>query len=249
MKLLITPVLLFFLPGMALAQNIHFESEHVRLIINHDDGGKTSQRHVVNLLASLNEKGCNVIISDTATVNSAQLVFDSRPTSIIKKQMSDYRFIAQAKTLTGALNVKGAILVHAARGITDLASLKGEWIGFVSKKSWSGYHLPVQLLRQAGVNEATNSFYFVGNHVGAVSGLLHRDVTIAAIAEPLAQRWAKQNALSIVAISDAVETGGWWIANNVSEKLMIDCAQALTQLESSDLKALPAWIGGFVIAE
>lgn len=202
-----------------------------------------------DLLDSLNEQGCSAILSDASIVAPAQLLFDSRPAAIIKKQIPDYQFIARAKTLYGALNVRGAILIHASRGITDLTLLKGEWIGFVSKNSWSGYRLPLQLLQEAGVDESSNSFYFVGNHVGVVSGLLHKDVLVAVIAEPLAQRWAKQNDLSIVAVTDAVETGGWWMHRSVSEKLTQRCTQALTKLERTQHKALPAWIDGFVIPE
>lgn len=248
MVLLITG-LLFLLSGIASAQNIPSDLETVTITVNHDDGGKTGKRHMRDLLDALNEYGCNTILSDASTATQAQLLFDSRPTSDVKEQMADYRLIARAKTLYGATNVRGAILVHASRGITDLSLLKGEWIGFVSKNSWSGYRLPLQLLQEAGVNESTNSFYFVGNHVGAVSGLLHKDVLVAAIAEPLAQRWAKQNGLSIVAVTDVVETGGWWMHRNVSEIMTQRCTQAVTKLERPQHKALPAWIDGFVLSE
>lgn len=78
---------------------------------------------------------------------------------------------------------------------------------------------------------------------------MHRDVLVAVIAEPLAQRWAKQNGLSIVAVTDEVETGGWWMHRSVSEKLTQNCTQALVILDQSRHKTLPAWIDGFVIPE
>lgn len=247
MMLLFTALLLLLLPGNASAQEITADSESVTITVNHDDGGKKGKRHMLDLLAALNKEGCKAILTDTST--AAQLLFDSRPVFIVKKQMPDYRLIARAKTLYGALDVRGAILVQASRGITDLSLLKGEWIGFVSKKSWSGYLLPLQLLQEAGINESSNTFYPIDNHVGPVSGLLHRDVTIAVIAEPLAQRWAEKNGLSIVAVTDAVETGGWWMHRSVSEKLTLNCTQALVKLDRSHHKVLPAWIDGFVIPE
>jgi len=249
MLLLFTALLLPFLPGITSAQEITTDSESVTITVNHDDGGKRGKRHMLDFLAALNKEGCKAILSDTSSAMPAQLLFDSRPVSIVKKQMPDYRFIARAKTLYGALNVRGAILVQASRGITDLSLLKGEWIGFVSKKSWSGYLLPLQLLQEAGINESSNTFHPIDNHVGPVSGLLHRDVTIAIIAEPLAQRWAEENGLSIVAVTDAVETGGWWMHRSVSEKLTLNCTQALVKLDHSRHKVLPAWIDGFVIPE
>jgi len=249
MMLLLTTLLLSFLPGIAPAQGITTDTESVTITINHDDGGKKGKRHMLDLLAALNNEGCRAISADKSTAMPAQLLFDSRPSYITRKEMPDYKFIARAKTLYGALNVRGAILVQASRGITDLSLLKGEWIGFVSKESWSGYILPVQLLQEAGIDESSNTFYPIDNHVGPVSGLLHRDVTIAIIAEPLAQRWAEKNDLSIVAISDAVETGGWWMHRSVSEKLTLKCTQALFKLDRSHHKVLPAWIDGFVTPE
>ena len=249
MTLFITALLLLFIPCVASTQDMSSGSESVTITVNHDDGGKTGKRHMRDLLGALNEGGCNAILSGTITDAPVQLLFDSRPSYIVKKEMPDYQFIARAKTLYGALNVRGAILIQASRGITDLSLLKGEWIGFVSKKSWSGYLLPLQLLQEAGIDESSNTFYAIDNHVGPVSGLLHRDVTIAVIAEPLAQRWAGNNGLSIVAVSDAVETGGWWMHRNVSGKLTQNCAQALIKLDRSRHKTLPAWIDGFVIPE
>ena len=249
MTLLITTLVLLFFPDMVSAQEKPSELESVRINVNHDDGGKTGKRHLRDLLDALNKAGCNAILDDASAAVPAQIIFDSRPVSVVNKQRPDYRLIARAKTLYGALEVRGAILVHASRGITDLSVLKGEWISFVSKKSWSGYLLPLQLLQEAGVNENSNTFYFVDNHVGAVSALMHKDVLVAVIAEPLAQRWAKLNDLSIVAVTNAVETGGWWMHRSVSEKLTQDCAQAMTTLDRSQHKALPAWIDGFVIPD
>ncbi len=137
--------------------------------------------------------------------------------------------------------------MHAATGINDLTLLKGEWISFVSKDSWTGYRLPLKLLNRAGVNENTNHFYFVGNHVGSVSALLHKDVHVAVMAEPLARRWAEQNALSIVAVTDEVDTGGWWMHRRAAEAITQQCSQALGRLDRRRHNALPAWIDGFAV--
>ncbi|MCP3849103.1 MAG: PhnD/SsuA/transferrin family substrate-binding protein [Gammaproteobacteria bacterium] len=243
----IATLLLLFISSTASIQGMSADSESVTLTVNHDDGGKVTKRHMHDLLDALNEGGCHAISSATITNTPVQLLFDSRPASIVKKQMPDYQFIARAKTLYGELNVRGAILIQASRGITELSLLKGEWIGFVNKESWSGYLLPVKLLQEVGIDESSNTFHFIGNHVGPVSGLLHRDVTIAVIAEPLAQRWAEKNGLSIVATTNAVETGGWWMHRSVSEKLTQNCTQSLIKLHRARHKALPAWIDGFVI--
>ncbi|MFD2230385.1 PhnD/SsuA/transferrin family substrate-binding protein [Alkalimarinus sediminis] len=220
--------------------------------INHDDGGKTSERHGQKMLDALAREGCDAlsyIDSSASETTKAQLVFESAPISEVSPSLPEYRLIARAKTLEGELTVRGAVLVYAARGITDLSHLKGEWISFIGKDSWTGYRLPIKVLNEAGIDETTNEFYFVGNHVGSVSALLHKDVLVAVVAEPLAKRWAEPNELAIVAVTDEVETGGWWLHNSVSSDRAQRCAQALTQIERPEFKSLPAWIGGFVTVE
>lgn len=156
--------------------------------IDHDDGGRTSDSHMQDLLAALNTNGCNAVLHDGSNDGHGQLVFDSRPVSIAKKDRTDYKLIARAKTPDGKLTVRGAFLVHASTGIEDLITLQGERIAFVGKGSWSGYHMPLKLLHEAGVTEQMNTFFYVGNHVGTVSMLLHSDVFVAVTAAPLARR-------------------------------------------------------------
>lgn len=248
-KLFITILFLFSVAALASAENASTHQQAVTIAINHADGGKTSSRHVGRLLAVLDEGGCKVSLSDDSSLHSAQLVFDPGPVSVVMKQRPDYQLIARARTLDGELTVRGAIVVHASTGITDLATLRNEWISFVSKESWSGYRLPLQLLQGAGIDETTNAFYFVGNHIGVVSALLHNDVHVAVSAEPLVKRWAEQNNISIVALTAEVETGGWWMQRSVATNLTRDCARAVMKLNDSNQKALPAWIGDFVSPE
>ncbi len=245
-KYFVAAIFLAMLPTLSLATSEVTEPAPVTLEIDHKDGGKTGKRHLSNLLAALNEEGCKVVAHDTTSDTPAQLLFDSRPVNMVSNERPDYRLIARAKTLEGELSVRGAILVHASTGIEELTTLQGESISFVSTGSWSGYKLTSQLLEASGVTESRDNFFFVGNHVGALSMLLHSDVYVAAIAEPLAIRWADANDLSIVAVTDEVETSGWWINRNSSEEQIASCTQALSKLDRSRLKAIPAWIDGFV---
>lgn len=221
----------------------------VTVEIDHDDGGKIVKRHVRNLVAALSKNGCSAVLHDRLTEEPAQLLFDSRPVSIARNERPDYELVAQAKTLNGELSVRGAILVHSSTGIDNLKTLDGERIAFVGKGSWSGYHMPLQTLHDAGVEEKMNTFFYVGNHVGTISMLLHSDVFVAVTAEPLAKRWAKANNLTVVAVSEATETGGWWMRRNQTEGVIKGCGQALEKLQRSQMKALPAWIGGFAIIQ
>jgi len=223
------------------------DSTSITVSIDHDDGGKTGDRHYRNLLTALNKEGCNVVLHDGSGDGLGQLLFDSRPVSLAKNDRLDYQLIARAKTLDGELSVRGAILVHASTGIEDLSTLQGMRIAFVGKGSWSGYHMPLQLLQEAGVKEQMDTFFYMGNHVGTISMLLHSDVFATVTAEPLARRWAEANDLSIVDLSEEVETGGWWIHRSLSDEQIKSCSLALGSMGRSQHKALPAWIDGFEI--
>lgn len=248
MRIVLSTLAIAIFPGISLACDFQDDSECLSVAIKHDDGGKTSERHALTLINALAAEGCDNLSYTESASAKPHLLFDSTPHPIAREQLPDYRLIARAKTLNNELTVKGAILIQASRGINDLSSLKGEWISFVGKTSWPGYHLPLKLLNKVGINKETNHFYFADSHVGSVSALLHRDVLISVAAEPLAQRWAKPNGLSIIAVTDEVETGGWWVQSSIPNARAKSCANALTQIGSSKLKALPAWIGGFQMA-
>ena len=238
-------LLLLLLPFHILLDQAVADSTSITVSIDHNDGGRTSDSYLQDLLTVLNKNECNTVLH--AGIGNGQLLFDSRPVSIAKKDRTDYRLIDRAKTIEGKLSLRGAIIVHASTGIEDLITLQGKQIAFIGKKSWSGYHMPKKTLKAAGVTEQINTFFYVTNHVGSISMLLHSDVFASVTAAPLARRWADANNLSIVALTDAVETGGWWMHQSLSEKQMKSCATALSKLERDQMKALPAWIGSFEI--
>ena len=243
------PVVFFVLlqPFLALLNQAVADSNSITISIDHDDGGRAGNQYLLDLVTALNSLGCKVVLPDVNSNSRGQLLFDSRPVSIAANDMAEYQLIARARTLYGELTVRGAILVQASTGIDDLITLQGELIAFVGKGSWSGYRMPLKALHEAGVTEERDKFSFAGNHVGAVSALLHRDVFATVTAEPLARRWAEDNELSIVALSDEVDTSGWWIHQSIPEKQKMSCMLALGKLDRSQLKALPAWIDGFEV--
>lgn len=218
-------------------------AEGVTISINYDDGGKTTPRHLNKLLGALQEKGCNGVAR--ATEEPAHLIFDPNPRSLTQSVHADYELIAIARTITDETHIRGAIVVQASTGISDLNTLRGNWFSFISKNSWTGYKLPLRLLNEANINESNSHFYFVGNHFGSAAALGHQDVQVAIIAEPLAKRWAKVNNLAIIAVTKEVETGGWWMHKSVPESVKLPCITALTQLKKSQHTVVPAWIAGF----
>lgn len=218
-------------------------AEGVTVSIIYDDGGKTTPRHLNKLLGALQDNGCSGIAH--VTDQPAQLIFDPNPRSIAQSVHTDYELIAIARTITNETHIRGAIVVQASTGITDLNTLRGNWFSFISKNSWTGYKLPLKLLNDANINESNSHFYFVGNHFGSAAALGHQDVQVAIMAEPLAKRWATVNNLAIVAVTEKVETGGWWMHKNASESVKLQCIKALTQIKKSHYTVVPAWIAGF----
>ena len=217
----------------------------LNISIDHSDGGRESDRQMRNLLEALQHQGCNAMGNETPNKAPDQLHFDPTPANKSALKDQDYRLVARAITLDGKSSMRGAILVHASTGINQLTALKGQRIAFVGKGSATGYQEPVKLLSDAGITESWDTYFYAGNHVGAISALLHSDTDVAVAAEPLAQRWAKYNELSVVAVSDEVETGGWWAHQSAPMDSIAACVRALETLDRSELKALPAWIGSF----
>jgi ABC-type phosphate/phosphonate transport system substrate-binding protein len=225
------------------------QASPIALGIDHSDGGKAGKRHSDRLVKALAKAGCSTILQSRQNGSLPQLLFDPRPVSVAGKGLPNYRLIARARTLDGKQMVRGAILVHASTGIDDLKTLQGKPVAFLEKESWIGYLLPLKTLNDAGVTEQANTFFHVNNHTGTVSALLHNDVFVAITAEPLARGWAEANDLSIVALTEEVETGGWWAHKELPQGQAQLCAKALEGLKPADSKALPAWIGGFTATQ
>ena len=221
------------------------ESGLLTLAVDHSDGGKQGKRHLKKLTTFLNGQGCNVVPQPESGEAAADLLFKPQPVTVIESEQSGYRLIARAETLQGEQSVRGAILVHGSTGIDRLESLQGQRFGFVGKESYTGYKLHLPQLAEAGIEANWKTFFFVGNHIGVLSMLLHSDADVAVVAEPLAREWGEYNNLAVVTVTGPVETGGWWIHDSVPVEQRERCTDALSRLNKKNMKALPAWIGGF----
>jgi hypothetical protein len=222
----------------------------LQVLIRTGDGGQQKTRHIRKLKTLLTSKGCpakvELIKNDTPTPSSTDLEFAPEPVSITKKRLTNFRLMAQARTIENKTKIGGAVITKKATGIDDLALLTKKRFSFVSPFSHSGYLLQIKMLKDAGVTPDPEQVIFVGNHVGAASMLLHGDTFAATVAAPLARDWLTINKeLSIVAQSPLVETGGWWINRRVSEKQALVCAKIISQIKGYKLKLFPSWVGGF----
>ncbi len=222
----------------------------LRAVIRTGDGGHQRDRHRRALEKALAAGGCPAEVAwiegDAPTPAAADLEFSWKPRDRGEEPPTGFRPLARAVTIEGGDRVGGALLVPGSSGIDDPAILAGERIAFVSPLSPGGYLLPVAILTAAGAAPEADQAVFVGNHGGAVSLLLHGDVSAAAVAAPLARKWSRSGELAILAQTATVPTGGWRIHQRAAARWGEPCRKALAGLKENRLKAFPAWIGGFV---
>lgn len=223
--------------------------EPLPAFIRQGDGGRTTLGARDTLAGALTAAGCPVQVALLGATDpppaEAALVYDHAPLTAGAPLGAGFRPLAQALTSSGATAVRGAVVVHQSVGLTSLTPLGGEPIAFVSPHSPSGYLAPRQLLDRRKVALQEERFVFVNDHVGALSMLIHRDVYAAVLAEPVAREMAAENRLVIVATTDPITTGGWWVREGLPAEEARACATALERLQPEQRLALPQWIGGF----
>lgn len=221
----------------------------VQVVIRGGDGGSWRERHLKKLSHFLSEHHCPAhvkrIAGDAVIPADTQLIFSPWP--LKTEQTKPFQPLLRAQTIDGKRQVAGALLVQRTTGLDDLALLAGEPIAFVTAYSPTGYHLPMELLAKATVTPNSKNMSFARNHSGSVALLLHHEVQAAALAAPLAKEWSEDGELLVLAQSKAVETGGWWIHESITNRWSQPCQSALRDLSGSGLKPFPDWIGGFVL--
>ncbi|MBF0380831.1 MAG: PhnD/SsuA/transferrin family substrate-binding protein [Magnetococcales bacterium] len=245
-SLISTLAILPFSSTPALAE----EKTVLQVMIRTGDGGQQKDRHIRKLKTLLTSKGCparvELIKNGAPTPATTDIEFSPEPISISQKRLTNFRLLAQARTIENKTKIGGAIITKKAAGIDDIALLTKKRFSFVSPISHSGYLLQIKMLEEAGVKPDPKQAIFVGNHVGAASMLLHGDTFAATVAAPLARDWLTINKeLHIVAQTPLVETGGWWVNRRVNEKQALVCAKILSQIKGYRLKLFPSWVGGF----
>lgn len=217
--------------------------------IRSGDGGSTSTHALGALESALGGAGCPVSVTPLGAghppTDSVRLLFDHAPLEAATPPAPGFRPLAQALAADGETTLRGAWVVPAAAGITALTTLANEPLAFVAPPSPSGHAAPRQLLARAGVTPQEWSIIQADDHLGALSLMIHGDAFAAAMAEPVARQWAEVNRLTILAVTEPVTTGGWWIHTSLPSDLATTCALALSRLTPAQRKALPDWIEGF----
>ena len=228
--------------------NNSLANESLSLYIDTSEGGHVSKRGTDRLVKFLNNNHCMVNQISSANKLSSKPNSSFLFTPIRQKLSKDYTKIANIKIINDE-PLSASILVRGSTGINDISSLDGVRMAFLSPESITGYQLPQQLFKEANITHSKDRITFTQTNSAAASLLLHKDVFAAAIATPIAKKWAKSNDLIIVSTSSEVDTGGLWVNSKVPTKIADICTQTfilLNKIENKKLRTLfPVWLDGF----
>ena len=222
------------------------------LYIDSSEGGDVSIRNVDRLKKHLLKYQCDVDIVigdlDKAVKQSASFIFSP----LDRLLPADYLILTNIKVINDE-PLSSSILVRNSTGISDIKSLEGVRFALLNKGSVTGYQLPLSILNQAEIRPNFEKVTLVQSNMSAISLLLHKDVFAAAIATPLAEKWANANDLRVVATSDSVSSGALLVNKKVSLETTQKCLSAfkILTLDNSKLKRVmkvfPAWVAGFSV--
>ena len=234
----------FFLTNTALA------NEQLSLYIETTEGSEPSKRRADKLKKYFHLKQCP--IQKISYGNQAAASTNSDFIFIPLQPPLPDRFVKLADiNIVNGEKLSASIVVRKSTAIKDVSNLDGIYIAFLSPDSVTGYKLQQRIFKDAGVAHDEKKITYALRNVAAVALLLHKDVFAAAIATPLAKKWAKLNGLLIVATSEEVEAGGLWVNQSVSTELIENCSKAFGQLSKKGInnkylmKFFPAWVESF----
>jgi len=197
--------------------------------IDTSEGGDISTRRIESLKSYLQQNKCNVqhitTAKDAVENNKSHIIFSPLRTA----SDSNMKNLAELQLINDQ-PLAGSILVRSSTGIKNLQNLDGVHIAFLSKHSITGHQLQQQLFQQAGILHKEDKITLTQTHSAAAALLLHGDVFAAAIATPLAKKWAESNNLIIVSTSEAVTKGGLWAAQNLDDDSFNHCRKAFINL-------------------
>lgn len=230
-----------------LLQSSFSDAASLQLRIDAAEGGRQSQTNITALEQYLGGLGCAVRVMGEDDLGKADLFFNTRP-AVQALDDAYQRLVAPATWQDYPLTT--ALLVKSSTGISEARSIAGERIAFVSEHAYIGRTLPLQWLSEHGVGVLPESEYITGDYQGSMTMLLHGDVFSAAIAGPLASRWAEPNGLTVLYESEPQDVGYIWISKAVSSDIQQRCQLAFQGLQRKSrrdkrMRLFPLWLEGF----
>ena len=219
--------------------------------IDLSEGGSASKRQLDKFREYLADNNCSVLldVSDDGHVKEASLIFSALRTqsSNIKKE---YRLLLNGYSSLGD-SAQGVILVRDSTDTNDLNSLSGETLAFVGRGARSAYSDLKKLIEGSGLEINQQKVILTGNHVGAVTLLLHKDAFAVGVDQSLAARWANKNALKVIARGPERLIGGFYVTQKQNGLDLKACITAIKQLKRNNksgkslMRIFPDWLLGF----
>lgn len=230
-----------------LLQSSVTEAAPLQLRIDAAEGGRQSQTNITALEQYLEGLDCDVQVMKEDDSKSADLFFNTKPVAQAFENKYQ-RLVAPATWQNYPLT--SAVLVKSSTGITEAQGVAGQRIAFVSENAHLGRTIALQWLSAQGVDVAEDTAYLTGDYQGSMTMLLHGDVFSAAIAGPLAHRWAGANDLTLLYESEPQDIGYVWIRKAVSSELQQRCQLAFEGLQRESrrdkrMRLFPLWLEGF----
>jgi len=229
--------------------SLHVVAQPLVFAIDGSEGGRLSERNIGALEQFFELRGCAVHVVPLAELDGPDLVFYA---SEMKQQIRvGFEPLVVPATWQGS-PLTSTILVRAITGTSSLESLANQRIAYVSDNALLGRGLAEQALLGSGVKLTAREVYLTGDYQGSMTMLLHGDVFAAAIAGPLAHRWAKANDLTILYESVPQDIGRVWIRNELPDAVRLSCQDAFSQLKresrrDAKMRLFPLWLEGFVL--
>jgi len=241
------------------------------LVIDVSEGGSESLRLQKKLTRYLADRNCplqvrvdsSFIGKDESEGESADKA-NKKPVAAVflplQRPLKLAAFTAKAspdltiKTLSSVKYSQAVVLVRSVTGVDNLSSLAHESFSAVTQQSISGYQDQMAMLTAAGIPQPNERLVFAGNHIGALSLLMHKDVFAAAVDFSVAERWAKSNGLQVIANGQKRATAGVYFNKNTTPEVKANCSQALFALSrdkqpgKSLLKLFPDWLEKLTLA-
>ncbi|WP_196137943.1 PhnD/SsuA/transferrin family substrate-binding protein [Aliikangiella sp. G2MR2-5] len=249
-----------FYTSFSVAENVEDlpEISSGSFIIEQSEGGSNNPRLINKFEEYLSQNKCNLkvqvfnnIKGNLNTVsNATDLYFMPLIEGKQGKQIRLLKAVSQAGDYT-----QSAIVVRKNAG-DKLDTVRGSHVSFVSPASKTGYNDQMDLLGRNKIIVDSGNIMFSGNHIGALSLLLHKDVFAAGVDRSLAEKWLDSNNLKIIGIGSKREVGGIYSPSdaNINDSRSsgsASCLKALIKLSPRDkkhkrlMKVFPDWLTGF----
>lgn len=230
-----------------LLQSSFSDAAPLQLRVDAAEGGRQSQSNITALEQYLGGLGCDVGVMGEDDPDKADLFFNTRP--VTHALEDDYQRLVAPATWQG-YPLTTALLVKSSTGITEAQGVAGQRIAFVSGNAHLGRNIALQWLSDQGVGVTEDAEYLTGDYQGSMTMLLHGDVFTAAIAGPLARRWAEANDLTLLYESEPQDIGHIWISKAVPSDQRKRCQLAFKGLQRESrrdkrMRLFPLWLEGF----